>query len=147
MALGAVQALTAVQVCFRCAPEAPPGMPAGKAALQPLYLHGIVLWDEHRMKVRLERGIEVSDRFIAVLDTIITARGCVVPGEFLRAGRRAVCAGGKGMLKHTFRKRNEIATQEAWQKHGLKRRVCPACGCWPFSEPCLQQIFLATEKP
>jgi hypothetical protein len=41
-----------------------------------------------------ERVIEDVDRMLVVLDKIIAAGGCVVPGEFLRTGRRAVRAGG-----------------------------------------------------
>jgi len=45
---GAVPALTAVQVRFRRAPEAPPDTPAGEAALPPLFLDPIWFWDEHQ---------------------------------------------------------------------------------------------------
>jgi hypothetical protein len=47
---GAVPALTAVQVRFRRAPEAPPETLVGEAVLPPLYLHGIVFWDERHKK-------------------------------------------------------------------------------------------------
>jgi hypothetical protein len=89
--LDAVPALTAVQVRFRRAPQAPPKTPAGEAALPPLYFHGIVFWDEHHKKVRLERVVEDLDRFIVVLDTIIAAGGCVLTDELLRT-RRGRCA-------------------------------------------------------
>jgi hypothetical protein len=59
---GAVPALTAVQVRFRRALEAPPGTLACEAALPPLYLHGIVLWDEHHKKVRLGSQASGADQ-------------------------------------------------------------------------------------
>jgi hypothetical protein len=64
-----------------------------------------------------ERLVEDVDRLIAVLDTIIAAGGCVVPDEFIQAGRRAVRADGKWMLKHKPRKCQRIATQETWPHH------------------------------
>jgi len=60
-----------------------------------------------------ERVVEDVDRMLVVLDKIIAAGGCVVLDEFLRTGRRAVRADGKGMLKNKPRKRQKIATQEA----------------------------------
>ena len=48
---------------------------------------------------------------------IIATGGCVVPDEFLRTGRRAVRAGGKGMMKNKRRKRQKIATEEARPHH------------------------------
>jgi hypothetical protein len=45
-----------------------------------------------------ERVIGDFNRMLVMLGKIIAAGGCVVPGEFLRTGRRAVRAGGKGML-------------------------------------------------
>ena len=54
---------------------------------------------------------------LVVLDKIIAAEGYVVPDEFLRTGRRAVRADGKGMLKNKARKRQKIATQEARPHH------------------------------
>jgi len=64
-----------------------------------------------------ERVVEDVDRILVVLDKIIAAGGCVVPDEFLRTGRRAVRAGGKEVLKNKRRKRQKIATQEAWPHH------------------------------
>jgi hypothetical protein len=64
-----------------------------------------------------ERVVEDVDRILVVLDKIIAAGGCVVPDEFLRTGRRAVRADGKGMLKNKRRKRQKIATQEARPHH------------------------------
>jgi hypothetical protein len=64
-----------------------------------------------------ERALEDVGRLIAVLGKITAAGGCVVPGIFFRTGRRAVRAGGKGMLKHKPQKRQKITTQEARPHH------------------------------
>ena len=64
-----------------------------------------------------ERIMEDIDHLPEVLRKIIAASGCVVPDEFLRRGRRAVRADGKGECKGKVRKRQRVETQEAAPHH------------------------------
>jgi hypothetical protein len=57
-----------------------------------------------------ERVIEDVNRMLVVLEKIIAAGGCVVPGEFLRTGRRAVRADGTKALGSKARKCQRIET-------------------------------------
>lgn len=61
-----------------------------------------------------------SDRIIAdiealprVLDKIIQAKGCVVPDEFLRTGRRSRSSDGKRLLKSKPRASQRTSTNNA----------------------------------
>ena len=53
---------------------------------------------------------EDVDRMLVVLDKIIAAGGCVVPGEFLLTGRRATRAGSTKALGGKARKCQRIET-------------------------------------
>jgi hypothetical protein len=64
-----------------------------------------------------ERVIEAVYRMLVVLDKIIAAGGCVVPGEFLQTGRRAVRADGKKVLGGKARKHQRTETLEARPHH------------------------------
>jgi hypothetical protein len=64
-----------------------------------------------------ERVIEDVDFMLVVLDKIIAAGGCVVPGEFLRTGRRVVRVDGTKALGGRFRKHQRIETLEARPRH------------------------------
>jgi hypothetical protein len=91
-----------VQVRFRRSPEAPPETPAVEAALAPLYLGGIVFWDEHHKMVLLGSRLSGAEQRRVVEDM---GRLISVLGKFLRTGRRAVRVDGK------------IATQESLPHH------------------------------
>jgi hypothetical protein len=71
-----------------------------------------------------ERVIGHVDRMLVVLGRIIAAGGCVVPGEFLRTGRRAVRADGTKALGGKARKRQRFETLEARPHHPELEGAC-----------------------
>jgi hypothetical protein len=73
-----------------------------RAALHPQWVCMEKTWTE--VAPSSGRVIEYAGRMLVVLDKIIAAGGCVVPDEFLRAGRRTVRADGKKALGGRFRK-------------------------------------------
>jgi hypothetical protein len=71
-------------------------------------------WEMEPTSARIIEDIAALPR---VIDKIIDAKGCVVPDEFLRTGRRARRADDSGDLKNNRRSRQQKATLTAAPIH------------------------------
>jgi hypothetical protein len=132
-------------VAFQCA-LASAGTSAAGAALRAKWNMGSagVLWacmEITWMEVASssERVIEDVGRMLVVLDKIIAAGGCVMPGEFIRTGRQAMRAGGTKALGGKARKRQRIETLEA-RPHHLELKGAYAFTCERRTRPGLEWI-------